>query len=924
MKTNLPSLQLLFLCILTMLTGTLNVSAQTTKTTKADGLWSDPNTWTGGVIPDASNKATINNSVIIDMDINILSLTINAASSLTFDTTRAFTFTVADELIVNGLFTVAKNKVSPYKHILEVAADFYGPGSIDFYDPNGDMVELVFIGNSHSTLKDITDVTGIGGQGKFGGLTVNKSIASATVILKKSLTINSGLSAMQQGNVIIKKGILDTDSCFVQAGDNANILEIDSLTGLYIASEDIHSFNGFEQYSIHPHSTIKYYRDGDYEMTKGWTSFDGNVGNFVVAGNGIKFFGDSVATRHVYGDFTVDAGGNYSVDNDTIALHGSVTINGTLSTDNKNSLITFDSLVNVAGSGAWLAASNDWFVFRNGLTVSNDALFNGGSGLYTFTANDQEIFLQDTIPNMLVDGITLLNTDSLACDIIRGSGTLVNQYYLDITGQAIQCNLGLDSLNNKVIYSNANPQVSPFTYEILEFTNSGTASLTGDVQVRNSLIKENEGYISLGNYNLTIDTATIFKFDNPGYQKMIVTGGTGSLVKKASSTNMLVMIYPVGTITDTAAYTPFEITSVGKYIDDEKFISVNSVYGLHPGMEDTTGLYKYWTVDTDILPSDSIKADLRFAYLESEVHGDENEYEVRVWNGDEPWVEPDDWNIDMVTNDIIVTGVIDLAFDWTAGDSTALTSKVNELVFAPAPGILNNSHLVTISTSTPDVIIYYALGNGVSLLTDSLYVNPIAVDTALTITAIAFKDGWQNSDTASAVYTFMVDTVEFSIPEGSYSTAQQVELTCSTIGAEIRYTTDGSEPDETSALYAAPIDLTTSATIRAKAFRDKYLPSALSEASYTIVFSSLTEPEDNYWLKMYPVPAADHIKIALDGITVEEVSLSVISTTGKVVYSNFVKTAETTVIDVSRLNPGAYILLLKADNDTITRKFIKL
>ncbi|MBN1144063.1 MAG: chitobiase/beta-hexosaminidase C-terminal domain-containing protein, partial [Bacteroidales bacterium] len=313
-----------------------------------------------------------------------------------------------------------------------------------------------------------------------------------------------------------------------------------------------------------------------------------------------------------------------------------------------------------------------------------------------------------------------------------------------------------------------------------------------------------------------------------------------------------------------------------------------------------------------------------FSYIGTEAGDQEPIYKVRYWTGDEPWLEPENWNLDDLNNQITVTAVNNLGVDWTAGDTTAIVSKINNLVFTPAPGYLNNPATVTITTSTTDVTIYLAFVDSETVSLDSLYSGPITVDSSLVIKAIAFKDGWQDSDTATAVYTFMVDTVEFNVSGGSYSTAQQIELSCSTIGAEIRYTTDGSEPGETSALYTTPISLTTSTTIKAKAFRDKYLPSAVSEAIYTIVISDIAEPEENYSLKIYPVPAAEYVKIELDGLSADKVDLSIINTTGQVVYSNSIKATEAVEVDLGRLNPGTYMILLNTGKDKITRKLIKL
>jgi len=61
---------------------------------------------------------------------------------------------------------------------------------------------------------------------------------------------------------------------------------------------------------------------------------------------------------------------------------------------------------------------------------------------------------------------------------------------------------------------------------------------------------------------------------------------------------------------------------------------------------------------------------------------------------------------------------------------------------------------------------------------------------------------------------------------------QRVVLSCATEGASIRYTLDGSDPDGTSPLYAGAFNLSATATVKARAFKDGMLPSGLAEASF--------------------------------------------------------------------------------------------
>ena len=71
--------------------------------------------------------------------------------------------------------------------------------------------------------------------------------------------------------------------------------------------------------------------------------------------------------------------------------------------------------------------------------------------------------------------------------------------------------------------------------------------------------------------------------------------------------------------------------------------------------------------------------------------------------------------------------------------------------------------------------------------------------------------------TVSQPYT----TASLSLFEGSV----ECPLATLTEGAVIRYTLDGSEPDETSALYTAPLHLDSSVRLRARAFKEGYEPS---------------------------------------------------------------------------------------------------
>ena len=85
------------------------------------------------------------------------------------------------------------------------------------------------------------------------------------------------------------------------------------------------------------------------------------------------------------------------------------------------------------------------------------------------------------------------------------------------------------------------------------------------------------------------------------------------------------------------------------------------------------------------------------------------------------------------------------------------------------------------------------------------------------------------------VYKFdAIATPVYSLASGTYTGTQNVSISCATTGAQIRYTTDGSEPTETSALYSGPISVSMNKTIKARAFVTGMVPSARADASYVI------------------------------------------------------------------------------------------
>jgi len=101
----------------------------------------------------------------------------------------------------------------------------------------------------------------------------------------------------------------------------------------------------------------------------------------------------------------------------------------------------------------------------------------------------------------------------------------------------------------------------------------------------------------------------------------------------------------------------------------------------------------------------------------------------------------------------------------------------------------------------------------------------------------------------------------FSIDEGVYHSTLTVEILCETLGVTILYTTDGSDPNSSSMVYSAPIQVEETTILKAKAFRNGMLDSDTAIATYTLQIAT--------YLEFYPPGGeySDIIHVSIHGST---------------------------------------------------------
>jgi hypothetical protein len=164
------------------------------------------------------------------------------------------------------------------------------------------------------------------------------------------------------------------------------------------------------------------------------------------------------------------------------------------------------------------------------------------------------------------------------------------------------------------------------------------------------------------------------------------------------------------------------------------------------------------------------------------------------------------------------------------------TTQTAAPLISPGTESYSGSLSVTITDSTAGASIYYTTDGSSPTTSSTLYTGPIAVSSTVTIKAVASATGQLLSAQASATYTntSQAATVVFSLPTGTYTSAQSLTLTDSTAGASIYYTTDGTLPTTASALYTGAIAINTTETITAIAVASGVSNSAALAQTYTI------------------------------------------------------------------------------------------
>ena len=187
------------------------------------------------------------------------------------------------------------------------------------------------------------------------------------------------------------------------------------------------------------------------------------------------------------------------------------------------------------------------------------------------------------------------------------------------------------------------------------------------------------------------------------------------------------------------------------------------------------------------------------------------------------------------------SGMTTSGVSWSAYKFQSTTFQVADPVHSLPTGVYSGPQSVAITTPTAGATIRYTTDGSIPTTTHgTVYTGPVTIganDT--TLQAIAYLNGQVNSRVSYGFYiingTSQVADPSFTPTAGTYTTAQAVSITSATAGATIRYTTDGSTPSETvGTIYSGPVNVSSTETLTAIAFKAGSTDSNTVSAAYTI------------------------------------------------------------------------------------------
>ena len=232
--------------------------------------------------------------------------------------------------------------------------------------------------------------------------------------------------------------------------------------------------------------------------------------------------------------------------------------------------------------------------------------------------------------------------------------------------------------------------------------------------------------------------------------------------------------------------------------------------------------------------------------------GDQSTLKIAPWDDGVVWasdgtdpalrLQPDGW-----PNDFVVQGFASLVTDLSISPATILDGEdvtVSANVLLPEEDYTLNSVVISFTatdfggTVTTGEAAMTASGNTYSHTFTGGFDGFTSVEFTITATATtpgAVETRGRLNGSFDVGSETQASPVAFSAESGEYTNFVRVTMSTPSPDSTIYYTTDGTDPDNSSTEYSGAIDLLETTTVKAIAYSGTLSPSPINSATYTIV-----------------------------------------------------------------------------------------